>query len=30
MITVPSFSEKGDHAVNDHVFDVKRRPADPD
>jgi PPM family protein phosphatase len=30
MIILVSYSEKGDHAVNEDVFDVRRHPADPD
>src|ERR1700678_1002282 len=30
MILLFSYSEKGDHAVNEDVFDVRRHPADPD
>ena len=30
MITVSSCSEKGDHAVNEDIFEVRRHPADPD
>jgi PPM family protein phosphatase len=30
MISLLSFSEIGDHALNEDVFDVRRHPADPD